>query len=472
MRPTIALGAAAAMLLGSGCSSPSGRSDAGIGDGGTKDAGPPDSGVQDAGGQDAGGPDAGDAGNPIPTTDETQYLDFVLAVGQPLLPPGPNPNDAGEIEAILDSSVASLASLIGATGDGRTRQLGFMVVVLPWIEDKDYPGLMGTVIAQSARVALARGVAFHLTIESHYFWQARTDLWNFFDPTQPDYDPAHVANVEWTDWAQTGFRWRFADWGIPQELPAPHMCYLSAAVQSEVARLGGEIGTEVRAAMDMLADAGHPELFSGVTVDFEPSLDNYTNIDTIDPGIAQLMDDAGAPKVRLGYCAFTALGYSAANPPPDAGAAAALANQLFVESWAGAVANAGVPASRLYTHIAANAQGTPMLDFTNAPIAIAFVPSARPGWTSYPSGPLAENFQPLLTALAANGNPHWGGTEAAPFDGTQAIDAYEYLRRFYGAGATVVVMNVGATGSLAGQLENAVYSPAAIAGYQRFLDGH
>jgi hypothetical protein len=219
------------------------------------------------------------------------------------------------------------------------------------------PAWRRTVIAQAARVALARGVAFHLTIESHYFWQSRPDLWNFFDPTQPDYDPAHVANVEWTDWAQTGFRWRFADWGVPQELSAPHMCYLSTAVQAEVARLGGEVGTEVRAAMDMLADAGHPELFSGVTVDFEPSLDNYTNIDTIDPGIAQLMDDAGAPKVRLGYCAFTALGYSAANPPPDAGAAAALANQLFVESWAGAVADAGVPASRLYTHIAANARG-------------------------------------------------------------------------------------------------------------------
>jgi len=466
MRLTVALGTAAAMLLASGCSSPPSTSDAGIGDAGTKDAGPPDSGPEDAG-----GPDAGDAGDPIPTTDETQYLDFVLSVGQPLIPPGPNPNDAGEIAAILDSSVASLASQIGAVGDGRTRQLGFMIVVLPWIEDADYPGLEATVIAQAARVALARGVAFHLTIESHYFWQSRPDLWNFFDPTQPDYDPAHVANVEWTDWAQTGFRWRFADWGVPQELSAPHMCYLSAAVQAEVARLGGAVGTEVRAAMDMLADAGHPELFSGVTVDFEPSLDNYTNIDTIDPGIGQLMDDAGAPKVRLGYCAFTALGFSAANPPPDPDAAAAAANQLFVESWAGAVADAGVPASRLYTHIAANAEGTPWLGFTNAPIPVAFVPSARPGWTTYPQGPLEANFQLLLTALAANGNPHWGGTEAAPFDGTQAIDAYEYLRRFYGAGATVVVMNVGATGDLAGQLQNAVYSPQAIAAYQRFLNG-
>jgi hypothetical protein len=346
-----------------------------------------------------------------------------------------------------------------------------MIVLLPWIEDAEWPGLQSTVIAQAAQVALAHGVALHVTIDSHYFWQSRPDLWNFFDPTKPGYDPAHVANVEWIDWTQTGFRWRFADWGVPVSLPAPHMCYLSAQVQSEVARLGREFGTYIRAAMDVFADAGHPELFSGVTVDFEPSLDDYTHINSMDPGIAALMDDAGAPKTRLGYCAFTAMGFSATNPPPDAGAAAAMANQLFVESWAAAVADAGVPTNRLYTHIAANAEGTPALYFTNAPIWVAFVPSARPGWTTYPQGGLTEDFHLITDALAANGNPHWGGTEAAPFDGIHVIDAYEYLRRFYGAGATAVVMNVGADGPLGGQLQNAVFNPQAIAGYQRFLNG-
>jgi hypothetical protein len=129
-----------------------------------------------------------------------------------------------------------------------------------------------------------------------------------------------------------------------------------------------------------------------------------------------------------------------------------------------------VPTNRLYTHVAAPSSAL-MLDFSNGPIPIAFIESARPGWTTYPVGPLAADFQPLLDALAAHGNPHWGGTEAAPFDGLGSIDAYEYLRRHYAAGATLVVMNTGATGTLGNTLESAVYSPAAIAAYARFLGG-
>jgi len=426
-----------------------------------------DGGVPDSGSADSGSADAGD---PIPTTDETQYLDFVLTAPVFDQTTGPGAGDAGQIFAILEASVASLAGQIGATGDGRTRQLGFTLVLPVWDLEAVFPGKLATIISQAANVSLAEHLALHLSIESHYFWEARPDLWNFFDPSGPGYDPANVGNVEWTGWSQSGYRWRFVDWGVPMSLGAPHMCYLSTAVQAEVARLGGLIGGATRQALDNLADAGHPELFSGITVDSEPSLDNYAVVDQFDPAMGQLMEDAGAPEVELGYCAFTALGYSAESPPSDAGAAAALANQLFVESWAGAVADAGVPSSRLYTHIAASAQG-PQLEFTNAPIPMAFIRSARPGWTTYPWGPLEASFQPLLMALAANGNPHWGGTEAAPFDGTQAIDAYDYLRRFYGAGATVVVMNAGATGSLGGALESAVYGPAAIAAYQRFLAG-
>jgi hypothetical protein len=424
----------------------------------------------DAGGPaDSGEAEAAAADGVIPTTDEVQYLDFGISA-DPFDPTGPGAGDAGAIYSVLDASVAALVAQIGATGDGRTRQLGFMVVMPPWLLDVAFPGKMSSVIAECAQVALAHHVAFHLSIESHYMWQTRPDLWNFFDPSQPGYDPANVANVEWTDWARTGYEWRFVDWGVPQNLGAPHMCYLSPAVESEVARLGGIIGTAARSAMDVLAGAGHPELFSGITVDSEASLDDYSDVDTFDPAMGALMAEAGAPKVRLGYCAFTALGYSAANPTDDAGATAAIANQMFIESWAKAVAGAGVPTNRLYTHIAASAQGL-QSSFMNAPISIAFVDSARPGWTTYPVGALASSFQPLQTALAANGNPHWGGTEAAPFDGTAAVDPYQYLRQHYAAGATLVVMNTGATGSLGSTLQNAVYGPAAIAAYRRFLAG-
>jgi hypothetical protein len=393
-----------------------------------------------------------DAG--IPTTDEVQYLDFNLG--------GEGATCDNTSLGAIDCHVAAIAQQVGELGDGRTRQLGFMILLSPW---NQHDAELQAVIDEAFRVALARGVAVHITLETHYFWEQRPELWNFFDARSPGYDPANVANVEWSDWDQTPNRMRYIDWGAPQAVGAPHMCYLAARIQSEVARVTGVIGAAVHAGVDRLTTAGHPELFSGMTVGSEPSLDNYSRVDTWDPALGQLMTHDGAPKVRLGYCSFTALGYTAAQPPSELPDAAARVNQTFIESWASALASAGIATSRLYTHIAASAD----VDFMNAPISVAFIDSARPGWTSYPWGELEDNFDPLTSALAAHGEPHWGGTEAAPFDGQQAVGAYEYLRHHYGAGATVVIMNTGATGGLGDKLHDAVWGLEAIADYQRFL---
>jgi hypothetical protein len=415
---------------------------------------------------------AGCGGPPIATTDETQYLVFVLNGATGLYDQtGPDAGDASAIKGIIDSNVATLISQIGNTGDGKTRQLGFSLLVVPWILDVGYPGKMETTIAAAAQVALERNVAFHISIESHYFWSSRPDLWNFFDAGQPGYNPANIANVEWSDWNQTGYKWRFINWGEPQDLGAPHMCYLSPAVQSEVARLGAKIGAATRAAMKTLSDAGHPELFAGLTVDSEPSLDNYSVVDAYDPAMAMLMGLKGAPKVRLGYCSLTALGYSASNPPADLGAAGAQVNQRFIQSWAAAVAGTGVPTNRLYTHIAASPTDTLLVDFNSSPMDVAFIDSARPGFSTYPVGPLQNSFDPLVAALTAQGTRHWGGTEAAPFNPMGGVDTYDYLRRHYSAGAMLVVFNVGAIGMLGPALSEAVYGSAAISGYRRFLTG-
>jgi hypothetical protein len=205
-----------------------------------------------------------------------------------------------------------------------------------------------------------------------------------------------------------------------------------------------------------------------VTVGSEPSLDDYTNIDVADAKIGALMKKNGDAKDRLGYCSFTALGYSEAKPPEDFHAAAAEVNQRFIESWAKALAGGGVPKSRLYTHVAANAAGAG-LDFMNAPVSIAFIASARPGWTTYPLGNLKDGFEPLTSALAEHKSPHWASTEAAPFNEKGPTQPYDYLRRHFDNGAVLVVMNSGATGDLGGVLGAAVNGPRAIAAYQRFL---
>jgi hypothetical protein len=415
--------------------------------------------------------DGGD-GSGLKATDEVQYLDFVLPFMGLFEGTGEGAGDPARIHALLDADVASLIDRIGATGDGRVRQLGFHYSIPIWAVDGRFPGKTINVIKQSFKVARERQVAMHFSLETHYFWNTRPALFNYFEPSDPSYDPDNAANVEWSDWQGTPNRRRYINHGTPVEL-APHMCYLADKIQSEVTRLGGLVAQTVKAELDALAAAGQSHLFSGLTVTSEPSLDDYTNIASIDPPIAELMDKAGDPKVRLGYCSFTRMGYSAQNPPPDLAAAAAAVNQRWVESWTQALAAGGVPPERLYTHVAA-AAGTPAdkpFGFFNAPIDIAFAAASRPGWTTYPMGSVRESFDVLYRSLAAHGNPHWGGTESAPFDGRSLLPIAEYLRRHYDHGATVVVLNDGATGDLMSLLGQAIYGCDAIAVYRRFLSG-
>ncbi|HEX9575301.1 MAG TPA: hypothetical protein VF994_14490, partial [Myxococcales bacterium] len=138
------------------------------------------------------------------------------------------------------------------------------------------------------------------------------------------------------------------------------------------------------------------------------------------------------------------------------------------------VAGNGRSPDRLYTHVAASAayEGAPALDFTNAPLWVAFNELSRPGFTTYPWERLRDGFDPIYQELAAHGSTHWGGTESAPFDGSGAVPAYEYLRRHFDFGATVVVLNTGATSAgLTDALTQAVFGRDALDAYARFLAG-
>jgi hypothetical protein len=321
-------------------------------------------------------------------------------------------------------------------------------------------------------VALRHETAVYFTVEN-LEWANRPDLWNYADPKKPGYDPDNVRNVEWMDWDGTPHPHRYRDWGTPEKMP-PVICYNSPEVLKEVSRLARDvIAPPITAGMERLAAAGKAHLFAGVTVGAEPVLPNYEAIDKFNPRMARMMERDGVPRSRLGYNALTNLGYGQDKPPEDIAAALAQVNQDYVAHWANKLAEGGIPAERMYTHVAAGAGlvGSPGVQYTNAPISIAFVDSCRPGWTTYPVGPLQYDFRVLYEALAARGNPPWASTEASPRGlGPGGISMREYLRRHFDFGATVVVFNTGATSrELAGRLDDAVWGEDAIQVYRDFL---
>lgn len=131
-----------------------------------------------------------------------------------------------------------------------------------------------------------------------------------------------------------------------------------------------------------------------------------------------------------------------------------------------------MPCSRIYTHVAAS---PPQDDNNNAPLRVAFNPYARPGWTTYPVGTLANGFQPLYDALAKHGDPAWGGVEAHVTLATPnaAVRTWEeYLAWHSNHGAKLVGINIGASDpSLMANLSKGAFGEEAMAAYKKFLEG-
>jgi hypothetical protein len=172
----------------------------------------------------------------------------------------------------------------------------------------------------------------------------------------------------------------------------------------------------------------------------------------------------------MGYNALTNAGYSKTNPPADVDAALAAINQQVIEFWDKQFVDAGIPRSRLYTHVAFTGGHS-----TNAPNGIVFNSYARPGWTTYPAGPLKNSFQALYDELAKHGNPTWGSVEANAFgdpNNAHRASVEKYLAWHFNHGAKLVAMNVGATDAwVMTHLSNGAYGDEAMAAYRKFLNG-
>jgi len=384
-------------------------------------------------------------------------------------------------------AVGEFAAKLGTTGDGARRQLGFGVGIPVWSADERQ---IVREIKHGFDIAKRTNVAVHFNVDDHIGWDQRPDLWNWYDPKKRGYDIANKNNVEWYDWEGTANKRRyFSPDGIPS--PAPHMCYNSAAVQREIGRIISKVvGPALRSEIGELKTSNREYLFAGVTVGAEAGFDDYSAIpklsqkpDNPDPmqklmanmfaQATALMAEDGAPQGRLGYCALTNAGYGKNNPPADINRALVEVNQKFIEFWDKQFFDAGIPCSRIYTHVAAS----PPQDHTNdAPIGVAFNPYARPGWTTYPIGALKSGFRPLYAELAKRGDPAWGGVEAndslADPNAAARVGWEAYLAWHYNHGGKLVGINVGATDrSLMSNLSASAFGDEAIAAYRKFLNG-
>ncbi len=357
--------------------------------------------------------------------------------------------------------VPDLLKKIGAKADGRTRLVGFGVPCPTIQVEKQVPEL----VHADFEAARKHDVAVMLHFDLHIAWQNRPDLWNWFDPSKPGYNPANRANVEWFGWDGPPAKVRYLDNGIPERF-APPPCFTSKRLRQEWTRIVREVvAPAILHELSVLKREGKERLFAGALVGNEPMYDNYAQAG---PEMARMIAEDGSPAGQLGYRSLLDRGYSKDHPPADLHAALGAIIQETVAFWCRQFAEAGVPRSKLYTHVPAQ----PPLELMSVPISSAFNKWSRPGWTTYPIMQLGNGFEPLYRELRAQGNPPWGGVEAnAGFPGS-AVDWETYLGWHYNHGAVIVAVNANASGKeLPDALERSAFGPEALAAYRKFLHG-
>ena len=389
---------------------------------------------------------------------ETHYLMFQVFIGaaDPAIAiGGSGMNALGPMpsQPALDAYVKDIVTRIGSVGQGQTR-LGVVFGLLAF--DHTDAQVRGLIEAGFA-IALKYNIAVGFHVDDSMFWARRKDLWSDAD------------NVEWLDWDQTPSTGRRIDWGpTPEKIP-PQMCFNSKAIQALVRARAAVIGKAIQTGRTRLRQQGKDALFAGIIAGSETQ-------------IGQDFDTGRS----AGYHALANRGYSKTHPPADPDAERESVTQEFIGLWSRGLTDAGVPADRVYAHVAfqsrrlfdQNPTGGESYAQHNhfASPGVAFGSGWRPGFSTYPQPGL---FEQIYAERDKRGRPAWASSEGTNLQlgsgpGQSGMNMETYLAKMFNHGAALVnIYSWGVGGEAHKDMDFRVVTEGAnaLAAYRKFLRG-
>jgi hypothetical protein len=277
------------------------------------------------------------------------------------------------------------------------------------------------VLQESVRAVLRlseeTGVPVLITLDGLIWWRNRPDLWNWWDPAAPGYDPENVHNVEWTDWTpESAVKIGWRNWGhqirvnpepniLSPRLLNEHKERLTAIVpviaewfaslppEKKGLLLGVKVGWEAAIGYNAYHYPGGNEIYTA-------SPDDSSGDPTESLRMGEGLSSGAA---QLGHAALTTGGIKASGKVTrdDIGEAV----RRYLAFHAEIVAGLGIPRDRIYTHQG----GTYRPWETHLPFWPACNDNAIPGWSFY----MVDPAEPpgLAEALAKRGDARWAAVE-------------------------------------------------------------
>lgn len=261
--------------------------------------------------------------------------------------------------------------------------------------------------------AAQTGTPVLIQIDTEHWWEARPDLWNWWDPSRPGYNPANRENVEWTGWSpEDALKIAWRNWGRQiRVLPPPNLASprYTAACREEVRRL---VPVILEWHAQLPADRKH--LLVGIKLGHETSIGvnayHYPSGNDLlgkpaagDPVRSLNGNDVPARGMaQIGYAALRSSRIRTNGVPTESELRDVA--QGYLAMLCREAAEAGVPRDRLFAHGAGWKEGELIYD----------VPVNRyscPGWSFYKHAADPQSDPGVQRNLARSDAPWWAATE-------------------------------------------------------------
>lgn len=301
----------------------------------------------------------------------------------------------------------------------------------------DSPSRLEERLRKVIRLSEETGIPVHFHLDGQNWIGARPDLWNWFDPATPGYDPENKKNVEWTSWSPDSavkICWR--DWGRQiRILPAPNL-FSPTILQAHYERY--DLLLPIIAEWKIKLPESKRYLFGGIRIGWETGFNYnayyYTNGNKLYETDPRSTENDPAKRIstenfapnnntsRLGYAAAFTSGLKTSGE---------LTNRDYEElifrylnSLCKYVSGYGFGRKEIYTHMGGN--------YAPFDKHLKFWPAintyATPGWSFYSLNPAQAGS--LEAEMQASGISEWAASEWL-WPGENAEQWFDHLQKTF-----------------------------------------
>jgi hypothetical protein len=252
-----------------------------------------------------------------------------------------------------------------------------------------------------------------IQLDGENWWDARPDLWNWWDPSLPGFDPANRANVEWSGWTPDhALKLAWRNWGSQLRVRPPPNLMSRRYRQVCHEKMGLLIPVIVNWWKALPDDK--KQLLIGVKVGWESSIgvnawyypngnDLVNQPASADPQTGlngEILPGRGV--ATIGYAAAKTAGIREKGELTEADLAEVVKRHL--DDLCGVASRLGVPREKLFTHIAGWKEGELLYQ-------AGLNRWSCPGWSFYKHAADPTGDVGVQSALKRSDAPWWAATE-------------------------------------------------------------